>query len=236
LLLFPNQIKDKGMFLLMKMISNCWFILIGFIPKNYHRSKIDFSKSYMIIANHQSFLDAAIIYTSIPQVFKSLGKKEIEKAPIYGIIYKTVVVTVDRSSITARANSLRKMKRELDSGNSILIFPEGTFTDQPQPTLVPFQSGGFSLALMQEVDVLPLLFLDTAQRIHPSQLWKMTPGLNRAVFLPPIPYTQFGKKEGEQLKNYAQAYMQACLDFCRSHNPELVWEFGVNWQSENKTA
>ncbi len=190
----------------------------------------------MITANHQSFLDAAIIYTSIPHVFKSLGKKEIEKAPIYGIIYKTVVVTVDRSSMTARANSLRKMKRELDNGNSILIFPEGTFTDQPQEALVPFQSGGFSLALMQEVDILPVLFLDTSRRIHPSKLWKMTPGMNRAVFLPPIPHTHFGKKEGDQLRDFTQSYMQACLDFCRTHNPELVWEFGVNWQSENKTT
>ena len=60
-------------------------------PKNYHRSKIDFSKSYIITPNHQSFIDAAIIYTSIPQLFKSLGKKEIEKTPIYGIIYKMVV-------------------------------------------------------------------------------------------------------------------------------------------------
>ncbi len=218
------------MFILLKAISNIWFILIGFIAKNYHRSKIDFSKSYIIMANHQSFLDAAIVYTSIPHVFKSLGKKELEKAPVYGIIYRSVVITVDRSSMTARATSLRKMKKELQEGNSMLIFPEGTFKDEAQAELLPFQTGGFSLALMQEVDILPVLFLDTPNRIHPSKLWKITPGLNRAVFLPPIPYLAFDKKAGDQLKDFAQKYMQDCLDFCRNNSPKEVWDFATQWQ------
>ncbi|MBP6625183.1 MAG: 1-acyl-sn-glycerol-3-phosphate acyltransferase [Chitinophagaceae bacterium] len=231
LMLFPNRIKDHGMFILLKAISNLWFILIGFIAKNYHRSQIDFSKSYIIMANHQSFLDAAIVYTSIPQVFKSLGKKELEKAPVYGIIYRSVVITVDRSSMTARAASLRKMKKELEEGNSMLIFPEGTFKDTAQTELLPFQSGGFSLALMQEVDILPVLFLDTPDRIHPSKLWVISPGFNRAVFLPSISHLAFDKKAGDQLKDFTQAYMQDCLDFCRKHSPKDVWEFATHWQA-----
>lgn len=234
LLLLPESIKDIGMFWLMKIISNLWFILIGMIPLNYHRRKIDFSKSYIIAPNHQSFIDAATIYTSIPHVFKTLGKIEIEKAPIYGVIYKTVVITVDRSSMTAKAASFRKMKKELDKGNSLVIFPEGTFSNTATNQLLPFQDGCFSLAIMQKVDILPILFLDTAKRLHPSKLMQFTSGMNRAVYLPPIVCHHLEKDKIESLKKYTHDYMQACLDFCREKNPNAVWEFALLWQKNNQ--
>lgn len=234
LLLLPNRIKDKGMYYNMKIISNLWFILCGIITKNYNREKIDFSKSYIITPNHQSFIDAAIIYTVVPTLFKSLGKKEIEKAPIYGIIYKIVVITVDRSSMMARAASFRKMKKELEIGVSIVLFSEGTFSNTIQTELLPFQIGGYSLAILQKVDVLPVLFLDAAKRHHPSKVWKFSPGLNRAVYLPPLSTHAIDKTHANHLKDYAQLYMQACLDFGRKNNPEDVWEFAVNWLNENK--
>lgn len=230
LLLFPTKIKDYGMFWLMKITSNIWFFCMGVLTINYNRTKIDKSKSYLITPNHQSFIDAAIIYTSIGQIFKTLGKIEIEKTPIYGIIYKTVVVTVDRSSMTARANSLRKMKKELDEGKSIVVFPEGTFPNEPNSLLSPFQAGGFALALMQEVDVLPILFIDSANRLHPSKLLQFTPGRNRAVYLPPIDVKKFDKKDSEGLKTFAQIYMQQCLDYIRKDGTKSAWEFGILYQ------
>lgn len=218
------------MFWLMKIISNCWFILCGMFPINYNRRKINFSKSYIITPNHQSFIDAAIIYTSIPHVFKTLGKIEIRKAPIYGLIYKTVVITVDRSSMTARAASFRKMKSELDNGNSIVIFPEGTFSNTPQPNLLPFQDGAFSLAIMQQVAILPVLILDASERLHPSKLLQFTPGLNRTVFLPPISCEGLDKNDVASLKQYSEKYMQDCLNFARSTKISAVWNFAIKWQ------
>lgn len=233
LILLPRNIRDKGMFYLMKLISNAWFILTGMIPLNYNRRKIDFSESYIITPNHQSFLDAAIIYTSIPHVFKSLGKKEVERTPVYGIIYKTVVITVDRSSLSARALSFRKMKQELDLGNSIVLFPEGTFPDLPHHGLLPFQDGAFSLAIQTQRSVLPMLFLDTARRVHPSSLWRMTPGLNRAVYLPPVSCKGFEKKQVDSLKKYTHAYMQACLEHCRQMDIGSVWHYALEWQHKH---
>lgn len=233
LLLFSEPIRDRAMFGLMKLISHTWFVLSGFLQRNYNLDKIDFSKSYIITPNHQSYLDAAIIYTSIPRVFKTLGKVEIEKAPIYGLIYKTVVITVDRSSITAKANSFRRMKKELEKGLSIVIFSEGTFPPEPKPSLMPFQQGGYSLALMQQTQILPVLFLDAADRMHPSRIWQTRPGMNRSVFLPPLNTDSLDKTQAENLKNYAEHYMQSCLDFCRANSVHEVWNFALLWQKNN---
>lgn len=208
--------------------------MVGFIQVNYHRRKIDFKKSYIITLNHQSFLDAAHIYTSIPHVFKTLGKIELLKTPIYGLIYKSVVITVDRSSLRARANSFRKMQKELEKGISIALFPEGTFPDEVREEFLPFQNGAFTLALMQETDILPILFLDTARRMPPKHIIQCTPGLNRSVFLPPVSTKGMTKEDTDALKQYVQSYMQDCLYHARNEGPKAVWDFAVNWQREHK--
>lgn len=235
LILFPERIKNKGLFYVLKIISNIWFVMIGIIHKNYHRKKIDFSKNYIITPNHQSFLDAAIIYTCIPQVFKTLGKIGIEKTPFYGVMYNNVVITVDRSSVSAKALSYRKMMKELASGISLAIFPEGTFPNQPSPNLLPFQNGCFSLAIQQQTDILPVLFLDSALRMHPSKIIRFMPGINRAVYLPPISVRNFQTDDIPKLKQLVRNYMQASLDFSKSNSAQNLWQFAQQWLDKNQS-
>lgn len=234
LILFPDTIKNRGMYLLMKLICHVWFLLTGMWPRNYNRDVLDTAGSYIIIPNHQSYLDAAIIYTSIPVLFKSLGKKEMEKTPIYGLIYKTVVITVDRSSLRARALSFRQMKEAMENGLSVTIFAEGTFPDHPQEELLPLQNGAFSLAILQQCPIAPVLFLDASRRMHPSRIIRCTPGKNRAVFLPPVQVTNLNREDTDALRELTQNYMQNCLNYCREHGPHHAKEFAVNWMQNNR--
>lgn len=231
--MFPKRMADTGMFLMLKFISNIWFILNAWVTKNHHREKIDFNRSYLFMPTHRSYLDAAVLYTSMLKPFKTLGKIEIERTPLYGFIYKMVVITVDRSSVTAKANSFRKMKKEMETGISIGIFPEGTFPLLPSEELLPFHKGAFSLALMQQVDILPILYLDTARRMHPSKLFRLTPGVVRVVFLPPLSIAAWSKETLEELIDKTQAYMQACLNYSKEHSPESLWDFATEWQKNN---
>lgn len=85
-------------------------------------------------------------------------------------------------------------EKELEEGISIVLFSEGTFTNEPQEQLNPFQIGGYSLAIMQQADILPILYLDTARRLHPSKLLQITPGMNRAVFYRRYPHRMYKSK------------------------------------------
>ena len=125
------------------------------------------------------------------------------------------------------------MKKELESGLSIVIFSEGTFPPEPKTDLMPFQQGGYSLAIMQQSEILPVLFLDAARRMHPSRIWQTKPGLNRSVFLPPLITAGLDKSHGDPLKTYAERYMQECLDFCRNNKVSEVWDFALLWQKNN---
>ena len=232
-LLLPSAWRDQLLYQLLYLMSRVWFMSSGILPLHYHRKRIRYDQPYIIIANHSSYLDAAIIYTVLPRLFKALGKVEIGQVPLYGLLYRAVVVTVDRNSHGGRAMSYRRLKNELDHGVSVLLFPEGTFPDHPSTQLLPFQDGAFSLAITQQKSLLPVLFLDAAQRWHPQRWFSASPGRSRAVFLPPLPVHGFEKNHVVSLRQYTQQYMQTCLDFCRQHSCNDVWVFAQNWLEQH---
>lgn len=221
------------MFRMMKTGSNILLVGSGIFPKNLYRSETDFSKPYIIIPTHKSYIEAASLYSSIPVLFKTLGKKELEKVPVYGLIFKTVCISVDRSSLSARALSFRKIKTELEEGMSVTIFPEGTFKDLPDHHLLPFQDGCFTLAIMQQTDLLPVIYPDSCARMHPSKFTQMSPGVNRAVFLPPVSVKGLQKKDLQPLKNYTYLYMQGCFNFISMHDSGSVYEYALQYQKNN---
>lgn len=231
--MLPQKWRDKMMHTMLSVGGSFLFLITGIIPVNKNREKINFKNSYIIMPTHKSYLDAAALYSSIPVVFKTLAKKEIEKVPLYNIIYRSVCITIDRTSVAAKAAGFRKMKTELQQGNSIVIFPEGTFADEPQKNLLPFHDGGFTLAIMQQADILPILYLDTIQRMHPKQITKMSPGINKAIFLAPISVSKLNKDDAVKLKLYTQHYMQYCIDSYYHDKNADIWLLSQKYLSQN---
>ncbi len=192
---------------LIRMWATGWLWLIGMpvrVSGNLPEGR------FIIVANHISYMDTLAIFPAVSAYFRPLGKKEISKLPIIGFIYKQVVILVDRSSQVSRAISMRLMWRVLRKEGNILIFPEGTFNETEAP-LKSFYDGAFRLAVNTGTDILPLILPDTVHRWHYSGWWKLWPGKNRAIFLPPVkPQDKdmaalkqevFGRME-EELKKY----------------------------------
>src|SRR5690606_24017645 len=98
---------------------------------------------------------------------------------------KNAIVTVDRSSIQNRAESIRILKSILSKGISVVVFPEGTFNMTNKP-LKEFYDGAFRLAIETQTPIKPVLFLDTYSRMHYNSIFAMTPGKSRIVYLDEI--------------------------------------------------
>lgn len=142
--------------------------------------------AYVIVANHVSYLDPVSLFAAVPFVFRPLAKSEIAKAPLFGYIYARIAVLVDRSSVRKKADSMRQLDAVLRNGQSIFVYPEGTFNETGETTR-PFFDGAFRLAVEHSVPILPLIFPDTRERWHYSAWWKIWPGRNRVIILDPIP-------------------------------------------------
>ncbi len=226
----PTKAQDYIAHFILVFSANFWCVVGCIFPRIYYRNKIDFKKSYVVVANHQSYFDPVQMYTALPYFFKSVGKVEIKKVPIFGMLYKMAVIVVDRSSVSKSATTYRQMVRYLRNNWSILIFPEGTFSIPEQPQLLAFKKWAFTLVQKEQKAVLPMLFVDTAQRMPPGKLFEFTPGYLTTVFLPPIPFDKF--EQEADLRKFTQEYMQACMDYCRDKDYESVWDFAEEYLKE----
>jgi 1-acyl-sn-glycerol-3-phosphate acyltransferase len=176
--------------------ADIWFLLVFIRHKNIYVEKPGEDQSYIYVANHISYLDSAIIPKTFRHPVRPLGKVEMAKVPIFGFIYKNVIVTVDRSSVENRAKSVHELKSVLRKGISVLVFPEGTFNTTHQP-LKEFYDGAFRVAIETGTPIKPVLLLDTYSRMNYKTIFSLNPGKSRSLFLPQV------SVEGMELKDVA---------------------------------
>ncbi len=167
-------------------------------------------RRYVVVANHISYLDTVVVFNGLPGYFRALGKKEFSKVPVMGFLYRQIVIMVDRSSEHSRARSMRLMWRVLKNEADIMIFPEGTFNETGKP-LKEFYNGAFRLAIDTQTPILPVIFPDTVDRWHYSHWWKIWPGRNRAIYLPPIQVEGLQLEDLPALKQRVYEEMEAAL-------------------------
>ncbi len=137
---------------------------MGMFPKVERKINLSPGSPYIFVANHVSMIDIMLMVSSIrnhPLVF--IGKKELEKIPFFGYVYKKTMILVDRSSNESKKNVFVQTEKKLKEGISIVIFPEGTVPSL-DVNLGPFKHGAFSIAIDHKIPVVPMTFLDNKKR------------------------------------------------------------------------
>lgn len=209
--LTQGRIKGGNLvFAACKVWADLWFPMIFIRHRNIYEQPLDPDASYIFVANHISYLDAAIIPKTFRRPVRPLGKVELARIPIFGFIYKNTIVTVDRSSAGNRAKSVQLLKSILRKGISVLVFPEGTFNTTGMP-VKEFYDGAFRIAIETGTSIRPVLLLDTFERMHYSSIFSLTPGRNRCIFLEEIPVKGYSVKQTKQLRDRVQLLMQEKL-------------------------
>ena len=201
--------------------ADIWFALVFIFHKNIYLQELKNNQSYIFIANHISYLDAALIPKTFRHSIRPLGKVEMAKIPIFGFIYKNAIVSVDRSSAENRAKSVLLLKSILKKGISILVFPEGTFNMTHRP-LKDFYDGAFRIAIETQTPIKPVVILNGYDRMHYNSIFSLNPGKSRSVFLPEVGVEGLTVKDVGVLKEKVFEMMQE----------ELV-KRGAKWIEEN---
>jgi len=150
-----------------------------------NKAIINQKQPHIYVSNHGSYLDAVAVCISLPQYFSPLGKVEMTKIPIFGLIYKRIVVLLDRSSKESRAQSVAILKAAIAQGESILIFPEGTMNKTDQP-LSEFYDGAFRIAIETQTPLMPFVMVNNRELLPRSNPLKAHPGLIKTVFIAPV--------------------------------------------------
>ena len=130
---FPAKIWIKGLFIFLKYICRVTHEIRGL--NNLSEEPV------IIVSKHQSAFETFALYYYLKRSF-FIHKKQLFYIPVFGqYLMKHNMVAIDR---TGKASAMRKMisdvKKKLDSGSTIIIFPEGT---RKKPREKPDYKTGF---------------------------------------------------------------------------------------------
>ena len=198
-ILLLGKIKGGNLvYVVCRIWGKCWYFLTGIRHKEIYEVPHHRNRQYIFVANHSSYLDIPSVVRCMHQPVRVLGKYEMVKYPLFGLIYRAAVILVDRSDAEHRAKSVRALKAAIAKGISIFIFPEGTFNETEKP-LKDFYNGAFRTAIDTQTPIKPILFIDNAKRLHWKSIFTLTPGLSRCVYLDEIKVDDYKTKEDIQL-------------------------------------
>lgn len=127
---------------------------------------IEPGKTYIIFANHSSYLDIPTLFRVMPLNLHFIAKKELKKVPFLGwYMMATGMIFINRGNNKEASQSLKDAATLIREGKTVLIFPEGTVSDDGK--IKRFKKGGFNIALEAGVEILPVS-LKGANEVWPS--------------------------------------------------------------------
>jgi 1-acyl-sn-glycerol-3-phosphate acyltransferase len=173
-----------------------FFVLTG--VRRIIKGKKNFKKgeAYIVVCNHNSFMDVPLSSTAILGPNKTIAKVEMARIPFFGMIYKRGSVLVDRKDEKSRRASFTKMREVLEMGLHMCIYPEGTRNKTSEP-LQKFHDGAFKLAVETGRSIIPAVIFHTKKVLPTYKSFFFWPHKVEMHFLPPV--TAPGKT-AQQLK------------------------------------
>ena len=228
--------------------------IIRWMPVVYHRMvcfilgirvKVNGRRSdvtpTLYVCNHVSYLDIEVLGGLVPGSF--VAKAEVATWPFFSTLAKAQrTIFIERTS-GKTSSSRDEMMRRLDTGDNLMLFPEGTSSDGTR--VLPFRSALFGVAQLRrdgkpitvqpvaisytKLDGIPLgrywrpLFAWFGDLDLVPHLWQMTClGETEAVvtFFPTIDIDRLGDRK--KLAEFCFRQVWAGVQAANSGRPELL--------------
>ena len=144
--------------------SKLILFFMGFYIKIDKPLDLDIIQPYVFVGNHVSMIDVMVMVSVAKRhAMVFVGKKELEKIPIFGYIYRKTMILVDRSSPESRRAVFNSTKEKISKGRNVCLFPEGT-VPPTEMELGKFKQGAFSIAIEHQIPIVVCTFLDNKKR------------------------------------------------------------------------
>lgn len=167
--------------------------------------ELDFSRSYLFVANHASLLDIPVLFAALPIPLRFLAKEELRKIPLIGHFIKAMgMIFVDRGQSEAARQSIDRLASSLSEGMCLMAFPEGTRSRDGE--LARFKTGALVAAIKSGVPVVPIR-IDGAAAILPAGTLALHPGRVRVAAGEPVVTDGLTLEDRRQLADLVRSRM-----------------------------
>ena len=209
---YPGRLIRRYGQLLCRMMPTWSFSIEGEVPRDIDR------RGYVVIANHESTGDIFLLAT-LPWDMRWVAKVELFRIPLLGqMLWLCGDIPIRRGDKRSVLRMLQLCRKTLMGGLSIMIFPEGTRSQNG--SLGKFKDGAFQLAIEAGAPVLPLALTGTRQcwARHEFALGRARA---RVRILDPIPTTGMDIEALPALREAARRQIESALEQMRREDAAL---------------
>ena len=144
-------------------------------------------KGFVIVANHQSFLDINVIWPAIGNA-----------------------AFMAKASLRMNAGMGKLVAERIKNGYNFAVFPEGHRTEDGH--MLKFQNGIFRMAKDQNFDILPITLVNTGE-ILPKVKWSIRGGEVRMVIHPMVKASDYADKSMAELRDELHDLVESAMPY-----------------------
>jgi 1-acyl-sn-glycerol-3-phosphate acyltransferase len=124
----------------------------------------------VIAVNHASYVDWLLLAALLPAGCCFVAKRELAAQPVLRwLLSRLGTQFVERSEVHASVEDARRLRGVAAAGESLVLFPEGTFTRAPG--LRGFHMGAFVTAAEAGLPVIPISLAGTRSVLRADSWW-----------------------------------------------------------------
>ena len=163
----------------------------------------------LYVSNHQGLFDILVLLGYLGKPVGFIAKKEIQRIPIINKWMKLIYcVFMDRKDRRQSVQAIREGIRNLKSGYSMVVFPEGTRSRGAK--LNNFKSGSLRLATRAKVKIVPITINGTSQMLEEND-GKVKPSKVTLTIEKPILPEEYENMKSEELASILKAKIEKNL-------------------------
>lgn len=202
----------------MRTASRALVMALGIrVEVRNHEALPDAETSCIIVSNHASYIDGALLVLALARPVSFVAKAELGSNPLIGLFLRRIDAEfVERFDVERGLEDARRLARDARGGRALLFFPEGTFTRAPG--LLPFRMGAFVAAAESQVPVVPVA-IRGSRAILRSESWWPSPGAVTVSIGTPVTHEPSGEGESDAWET-AVALRDAAREAIRRHTGE----------------
>ncbi len=161
-------------------------------------------------ANHFSTIDIPSM-ALLPKQACYVGKTSISKLPLFGYMFKTLHITVDRASFRDKGRAYQKYNKAINQGKSLFIFPEGGINSLQIPEQSKYKVGAFKLAIENNIPIVPVS-IPHNWKILPDGDWLIKGNKIKLIVHEPVETKHLGAGDVQKLKVKVREIIQTSIN------------------------
>jgi len=165
---------------------------------------------FVIVSNHQSFLDINVIWPGIV-ISSFIAKGELWNVPVFGWVLTHVgCIPVNHKDPKKNAGMGKLVSDRLSKGYTISVFPEGHRSADGR--MLKFQNGIFRMAKEEHFTILPITLVGTGERLAKTK-FSLVPGEVTIVVHPAYRYADYAEKPMADFRDEVHDLIESVLPY-----------------------